>query len=245
MKPVRSFLSAVSFLTRLPLGSRDVDPSNFGTSLVFFPVVGLLIGFVLMGSEWLLRGHVSSPLMAVVLVSELALITGGLHLDGVSDVFDGLGGARGDRDRALTIMRDSRIGALGAAAMLLVVVAKIAAVHEALEREAVFALWTFPLVARLGAVVLVVSFPYARAEGLGRAFHEQARLGHLLLAAMIAAPIIAWTGTRGAIATCAGLVVALLLAGWITRRLGGITGDVCGAAIELCEVGFLVAIAWR
>jgi adenosylcobinamide-GDP ribazoletransferase len=247
VKPVRALFVALAFLTRLPLRSRDQeqDGSHLGASLVFFPVVGLALGLVLMAAERLLRGHLSSALIAVALVSVLALLTGALHLDGLSDVFDGLGGGRGDRERTLAIMRDSRIGALGATAVLLVVIAKLVAVHAVLERGALIALCMFPLVARFAAVVLVVSFPYARPEGLGKAFHEQARAVHLVLAALLAAPVLVWAGTRGAIAAAAALAVALLFAAWLNRRLGGITGDVCGAAIELAEVAFLVAIAWR
>jgi adenosylcobinamide-GDP ribazoletransferase len=245
VKPVRALLAALSFLTRLPVRSREQDASQLGASLVFFPVVGLGLGLLLMAGERLLRGHLSSALVAVALVSLLALLTGALHLDGLSDVFDGLGGGRRDRERTLAIMRDSRIGALGATALVLVVIAKLVAVHEVLERGALLVLCAFPVVARFAAVVLIVSFPYARAEGLGKAFHEQARGVHLVLAALLAAPVIVWTGARLAIAAGFALAVALLFAAWLNRRLGGITGDVCGAAIELSEVAFLVAVAWR
>jgi adenosylcobinamide-GDP ribazoletransferase len=245
VKPVRALLAALAFLTRLPLRSREQDASHLGASLVFFPLVGLALGLVLMGAEFLLRGHLTSALIAVALVSLLALLSGALHLDGLSDVFDGLGGGRGDRERTLAIMRDSHIGALGATALVLVVIAKLVAVHGVLERGALLALCAFPVVARFSAVVLVVSFPYARAEGLGKAFHEQARAVHLVLAALLAAPVLAWAGARCAIAAAVALAVALLFAAWLNRRLGGITGDVCGAAIELAEVAFLVAVAWR
>jgi adenosylcobinamide-GDP ribazoletransferase len=239
--PIRAFLFALSFLTRLPVGGRDCSDAHLGASLVFFPVVGLLIGGALALLERLLRGHLSSEMLAVVLVSVLAGSTGALHLDGLSDVFDGLGGSRGDRERALSIMRDSRIGSVGAAAMVLVVIAKIVAVRDVLVTGPALTLVAFPAVARLAAVALVVCFPYARAEGLGKAFHAQARPWHLVLAAVLVTPIAVATGLGGLIAAGAALAVAFVLAGWLTRRLGGITGDACGAAIELAELGFLIA----
>ena len=114
-------------------------------------------------------------LIAVLLAALLAALTGGLHLDGVADVFDALGGGRGDRARMLEIMRDSRIGAHGAAALTLLLIAKVAALAQVAERRDLLALLAFPTIARWLAALLVVFFPYVRAEGLGRAFNGEAR----------------------------------------------------------------------
>src|SRR5581483_615259 len=123
---LRPALAAFTFLTRLPLrtgvaaGGAGVDmAADLGRSLPYFPVVGAVLGGALVGAGRLLEGRLPAGLTAVLLVALLALLTGGLHLDGLADLFDALGGGRGDRARMLDIMRDSRIGAHGAVALCL------------------------------------------------------------------------------------------------------------------------------
>ena len=127
-RPLRPLGTAFSFLTRLPVrdgadrrgGARPLDP--------FFPAGRRRAGRRAGGAERLLRGHLPAGLIAVGLVALSALLTGGLHLDGLADTFDALGGGRGDRARMLEIMRDSRIGAHGAGALTLLLAAKVLAV---------------------------------------------------------------------------------------------------------------------
>jgi adenosylcobinamide-GDP ribazoletransferase len=246
MRVLRALLTALGFLTRLPVahGLRS-EPSDLGRALALFPAVGLLLGALLAGCARALRGHLSSELIAVALVALLTALTGGLHLDGVADVFDGLGGGRGDRARTLEIMRDSRIGALGAAALQLTVLAKLFALRALLPLEPNLALYLFPLIARACVVPLVVCFPYAREAGLGAAFHAHGRMVHVLWAAAFTGAALVLTGGRAIYAAFAALSAALALAWLLQRRLGGLTGDVYGAAIELSEVAFLWVIALR
>src|SRR4051812_27073096 len=116
---IRSLAVALTFLTRAPFRLERIVDVDVGRSLAWFPVVGAALGFLLLGMERLLRGVLPPGLAAVSLVATLALLTGGLHLDGLADVFDALGGGRGSRERMLAIMRDSRVGAHGAAALAL------------------------------------------------------------------------------------------------------------------------------
>ena len=147
---------------------------DLGRSVSFFPLVGLVLGFALTGLAAALAGSVAPWLVAVLLAALLAVLTGGLHLDGFADVFDALGGGRGDRARMLEIMRDSRIGAHGAAALTLLLIAKVAALAQLVERRDLLSLLAFPTIARWLVALLVVLFPYVRAEGLGRAFSGEA-----------------------------------------------------------------------
>lgn len=246
MKLLRALLTAIGFLTRVPVGHLlPSEPADLGRALAFFPLVGLLLGALLAASERALRGHLPADLIAVALTALLTALTGGLHLDGVADVFDGLGGGRGDRARTLEIMRDSRIGALGAAALQLTVLAKLFALRTLLQSEPSASVWLFPLVARACAVPLVVCFPYARAAGLGAAFHAHGRVMHVLWAAAFTTIALLFTDRRVVLATLVALSAALLLAWLLQRRLGGLTGDVYGAAIELAEVAFLWIVAAR
>jgi adenosylcobinamide-GDP ribazoletransferase len=233
---VRPLVAAFAFLTRLPVWSGPLRDEDLGRSLTFFPVVGLVLGLVLTGLASLLGGVLPPTLAAVVLVALLAAVTGGLHLDGVADVFDALGGGRGDKQRMLDIMRDSRIGAHGAAALVLVLIAKVFAVAAVLERRDLICLLAFPAIARWAVTPAIVFFPYARAEGTGRAFSGEARAWEVAGATVIVAGALVALGPRLFVPAAGALVAASLLALWLRRRLGGLTGDVYGAAIELGEV---------
>ncbi len=148
-------------------------------------------------------------------------------------------------------MRDSRIGAHGAAALVLLLMAKVVAVFYLLHGAALWPLLAAPVLARWAVVPLVVFFGYARAEGLGTAFQAHARAAHVALATIVAlgaaialaaaTPSFGDTATAIGIAAASALGVALALAGLLDRRLGGLTGDVYGAAIELAELAVLVS----
>jgi adenosylcobinamide-GDP ribazoletransferase len=256
-RTLRAIVTAFAFLTRLPIRLPDdpgaahdgdaADGGDLARSLPFFPLVGAALGAVLVGADRLLRGHLAPGLTAVALVALLAALTGGLHLDGLGDLFDALGGGRGDRARMLAIMRDSRIGAHGAIALTLALLAKVLATAQLVERDASssWALFAAPVVARWAVVPLIVHFRYARPEGLGRAFKGHARAIHFAGATALTAALLAWTGPAAVGPTLAALGVALAVAVWLDRRLGGLTGDVYGAAIELAELAWLVAAAAR
>ncbi|MCI0341901.1 MAG: adenosylcobinamide-GDP ribazoletransferase, partial [Planctomycetales bacterium] len=164
---MRPFLVALSFLTRLPVPLGDVPADELPRSVPFFPVVGLLLGIALAAAAWAMRGVGLSPTVIPVLaVGLLALLTGGLHLDGLADSFDALGGGRRDRGRMLEIMKDPHVGAHGAAAVVLVLLAKVAGVAAADPRT----LLAFPVVARWAVIAPVALFPAARPEGLAASF---------------------------------------------------------------------------
>ena len=242
---MKALVAAFAFLTRLPVwrgALRDVD---LGRSVSFFPLVGLVLGFALTGVAAALAGSVAPWLVAVLLATLLAALTGGLHLDGFADVFDALGGGRGDRARMLEIMRDSRIGAQGAAALTLLLIAKVAALAQLVERRDLLSLLAFPTIARGLAALLVVLFPYARAEGMGRAFSGEAGRLQAGVATVIAVVTLAALGAPLLLPALGAAVAVFGFAFWLHRRLGGLTGDVYGAAIELGEVSMLVLSSLR
>jgi len=236
---VKAIVAAFAFLTRLPVWRGPLRDVDLGRSVSFFPLVGLVLGLALTGVGAALSGGVAPTLVAVLLAALLAGLTGGLHLDGLADVFDGLAGGRGDRARTLEIMRDSRIGAQGAAALTLLLIAKVAALSQVAERRDLLALLAFPTVARWLAALLIVVFPYARPEGLGRAFSGEAGRVQAGLATGIAAVVVAVLGPSFILPTLGTAAAVLGFAFWLHRRLGGMTGDVYGAAIELGEVVML------
>jgi len=244
---LRPLAIAFGFLTRLPVSTGTVEASELGRAVTWFPAVGAALGAIVAGAQLLLDGRIAPGLVAVALVALVAALTGGLHLDGLADVFDALGGGRGSRERMLAIMRDSRIGAHGAAALVLLLAAKLAAVSALVgpgpgsrDHASSWALFGAPIAARWAVVPLVVWFPYARPEGLGKAFHGHAGRAQLAGATVVAAVAIGWLGPPALLAALAALATTLGVAIWLQRRLGGLTGDVYGAAIELAELVFLV-----
>ena len=252
---MRPLALALSFLTRVPVTTGAVEPHEAAASLPCFPIVGALIGALLWLLSLLLAPLLGPWLSALCLVAASALITGALHLDGVADLFDALGGGRGERARMLDIMRDPRVGAHGATGLMLVLAGKLIASAELLMRGPHAGVWAIvlaPIWARFVCVLAIKAFAYARPSGLGLAFHVHARKRHVVLAAMPCALAIALLLRQGAAppglltsALAISSVLCLLLALRVKQLLGGITGDVHGACIELCELLVLVVACAR
>jgi adenosylcobinamide-GDP ribazoletransferase len=239
-RALRPLVAAFAFLTRVPVSSGPLLETDLGRSVAFFPVVGLVLGLVLAGLAALLGGALPSTVLAVLLIAALAGLTGGLHIDGLADTFDALGGGRGDRQRMLDLMRDSRIGAHGAAALVLVLLLKVFALAAVLQRRDLTLVLLFPAIGRWAVTPWIVLHPYARAEGLGRAFNGEARAREVAIATVIVAAAVLLLGPRLIAPALGALAAAALFALWLRRRLGGLTGDVYGATIELAEATALV-----
>jgi adenosylcobinamide-GDP ribazoletransferase len=236
----RPLAVAFAFLTRLPIARGPVDARSLGSCVAWFPAVGAALGATQLVAAHLLDA-LSPSVLAVALVALHAALTGGLHLDGIADVFDALGGGRGQRDRMLAILRDSRIGAHGALALILVLAGKLVATADLLARDVLWPLYAAPITARWAVVPLIVAFPCARPDGLGRSFHDHARAPRLAVATALTAVLLLHIGSRAVAPFACAAIAALALALHLHRRLGGLTGDVYGAAIECAELVFLTA----
>jgi len=233
---IRPLITAFAFLTRLPIRAGAITDRDLGRSVGFFPLVGLVLGLLTAGLAYAFVEFFPPPMVAVLLVAAGALLTGGLHLDGLSDLFDGLAGGQGDRERTLAIMRDSRIGAQGAVAVVLVLAAKIAAASVLVEGRQYAALVAIPVIGRFAVAPSIVLFPYTRPEGLGRAFNGEAGWVQLVLAAVTLGAVLAAFGVSLGQPALAGLLIAIVIALALRVKLGGLTGDVYGATIEIAEV---------
>jgi adenosylcobinamide-GDP ribazoletransferase len=235
---------AFAFLTRIPLPIGSVTPWQLGAAVAYFPLVGAVLGAAQLLALALLPASLEPVLIGVALVAVGALLTGALHLDGLADVFDGLGGGRGDSQRMLEIMRDPRIGAHGATALVLVLLGKVYASGSLAAHGVAAGLFIAPVCARLSAAVLIRSFPYARSEGSGRSFRDHATWNHVAIAGVTTALAVAAAGWEYLAPALVGLVLAGVIGLWVRWRAGGLTGDAYGAAIEICELGVLVAARW-
>jgi adenosylcobinamide-GDP ribazoletransferase len=178
-----------------------------------------------------------------LLVLIMIVVTGGLHLDGMADVIDGLAGSR-DRQGALRIMKDSRVGAMGAAALMMILLLKYVCLHNVPQVVKPAALVFMPAAGRWVQVALACCAPYVRREGgTGAAFVDHVGGRELLIAVVtLAAAALILFGWKGGVLLLILVLAALGLLRYFKRRLGGVTGDVLGASTELIEVFTLLAV---
>lgn len=236
---MNSFLTALQFLTRINLRRQDaVTPEAFGASVVFFPLVGAVIGLILAAFWHFAAAFAPAHALAAAIVVLGMALTGGLHCDGLMDTMDGLFSGR-SRERMLEIMKDSRVGANGVMAFAAFLLLKWAVVFDLLAASPGAALFFAPVAGRLAMVVGITCFPYARPEGMGKAFADHAGRPALYWAAATAAAAAAACGPAAMAALAGAVVFAALLGRYVTRMLGGLTGDVYGAMTELTELGVL------
>ena len=249
----RRLTLAVTFLTGIPLKVEgEVSPSDLWGSMGWYPLVGIAMGFaawvVYAGLDSFLPGLVAATLVVIL----LELLTRGLHLDGLMDTADGIfSGA--PRERALEIMKDHNVGAMGVAAAVLLLILKVAALGALARADAAAPLIAGLAAARALPALDVYHWPYARVAGTGEAFtreHTPQPLqlaGGLLLAGIVVAGLAGLvTGAAGSwyaglVVAAVGVGVALGVQAYVARKLGGLTGDVYGMGIELAEAAALVA----
>lgn len=239
---MKSFFAALQFLTLFPCPTRiDYANADVGHSAIFFPVIGLILGSLLVLANFLLEPFASAGLSSVILVSLLAFMTRGLHLDGVGDTFDGLG-AGGDRDRILSVMADSHIGVFGLIAIVLVLFLKIHAL-ESLDVDRWRTLLLAPILGRWALVLLAYRSKAAK-DGLGSRLIDHVQTKHFLLATLLTLLLVAAIWRRNGIVMMAWVAIfATASKSYFHRRLGGVTGDTFGAVEELSETSVMVLLA--
>ncbi len=238
---------AIAFLTILPARlPAELPVDGLRRSAGFFPLAGWLIGGFLAGCAWLCNWAGLPPLVsAVLLVTCGAWLTRGLHLDGLADLLDGLGGGQ-TPERRLAIMKDSATGAFGVIGLVLLLVLKVACLAALVANGGeplFFALLAAPVAARWAMTTLACGVQYPRATGTGHAFVGKIGPKELALGGLLLTPLIWWYWSAGLIILGAALLPAVWLRGKVTKALGGVTGDVLGASCELGEVcGWLAAV---
>ena len=235
---------AAGFLTILPVLPRaGLAPETLAASFGWFPLIGFALGAVLAAENLLLTPLFGDALAAVVLVLTLTVLTGAVHLDALADSADALG-AGTDRRRALEIMRDSWIGSFGTAAIFFFLALEIVALATMGEARRTVALWLAPGLARWAMVAVGWRIDYLRAEGAGTLLVGPGGDRNLALAGAIAAlaalPILSW---RVLLAYVVTATLAAVLRAAYQRWLGGVTGDLLGAAGELAELAVLLVMA--
>jgi adenosylcobinamide-GDP ribazoletransferase len=238
----RALIVALLFLTRLPMPTLSaITPPDQGRAAACFPLVGLILGTLLVLAALLLAPLLPATVVAALLVLLWALLSGGLHLDGLADSADGwLAG--GDRARTLEIMRDPRCGSAGVIAVCSLLLLKFACLGALLGQQQWLPLLLAPVLGRSATLLVILAIPYARPGGIATEMIAHAPR-RTLPAALAASALMALLvlGPGGALL----LATALLLLGWRLRRLmlarlGGATGDTAGACCEIAEVTSLI-----
>ena len=235
---LRGLAAAVAFLTRVPVGRWiELDAADIARGGALFPLVGAGIGTVVGGATQALSGSLTAPLAAVIGLAAGAVLTGVLHLDALADTADAFGAST--RERALEIMREHAIGAYGAVSLVLDLGAKTAALAVLAERHEVLRYAVCAAaVARVAPVVLSSALPYARSGGgIGNALGGT---GWVRVGVAVAVGVAICVLLHATLLLAVGLAVVVGV-GFVARHaLGGVTGDVLGAAAELCELAALV-----
>jgi adenosylcobinamide-GDP ribazoletransferase len=247
--PLSAALIALEFLT--PLRIRRVErwsDQGFGAALGWFPLIGVLLGLALLGLDRLLAQFLPVAPASALVLAALALLSGGLHLDGVADTADGLA-VQGDRATRLSVMSEGNIGPAGVMSLALVLLVQWSALAslDAPLRSAGLVL--APALGRWAATPVAVLFRPARPRGVGHALQQGVwPVAAPLSGVLVVLASVALFGPLGLLLPAVAAAAGLIIAGAAARMLDGVTGDTFGASIEVAQAAallFLVAAGRR
>lgn len=248
---MRQLLLALQFLTVLPVYpvrsstssgikiTSGIKGKDFGKSLIYFPLIGLLIGVILSSAAYALN-FLPNLVMSAVIVALWVGITGGIHLDGFADTCDGFYGQKSGEER-LKIMRDSHIGVMGMAGIVCILLLKFTLIAgmpqnflwKALIMASVFARWSQAFACRIA--------DYARKDGKAKYFMKYAGKKEIFAGAIFTlALFLVLMGTKTGIILPLSLVCVFLFVAYCRKKIGGMTGDTIGATNEIAEVSVLL-----
>lgn len=242
--PLRASVAALTFSTIVPVGRRvDLDADDVARGSVLFPLVGAALGAASGSIAWLLGQHASPLVAAAVAVTVAAVLTGALHIDGLADYCDGYGG-RTVPDR-LRIMRDHGVGTYGTLAIALDLVLRVSALASvAGTSNALLISVAAGAGSRIGGVVLSAWLPYSQPRaGSGSALAGRTSRARTTATVLLAAALVIATVGEHAWIALLSCGLPILFVGWSARRrLGGVTGDVMGASVEIAEIATLIGL---
>lgn len=266
---MKGFLLLLSFMTRIPMPKTDHDEEKLGKSMKYFPVVGIIVGLILLFFSiiftFILKNLIYTavlPIIIIVVILTDLITTGALHLDGLADTFDGIFSYR-SKHKMLEIMKDSRLGSNGALALILYFLIKFALLYSLIienQGEAVYAVITYPVVARFCSVISCASAPYARGSGMGKTFVDNTKTCGVIVATvitllytvgMIFIPFTLFRNYSFPLEYIVqSILISVLILGLlalfayafsklIERKIGGITGDTLGALLEISGLVYI------
>lgn len=239
---MNSFKLLLSFFTRIPVGNVDFSEEEFIKGIKYTPIVGLVIGTILLLIAGMLSNKVDSEVRAFLIVMVYIFVTGGLHLDGLSDTCDGIFSNRSP-ERILEIMKDSRVGSFGVLSLIILLLGDIIFISKASLLSILF----FPIIGRI-AIVLACKFSnYSRSEGMGKSFIENGGNKDSIVTVSICSIImIILAVILGQAHIIIGIIITYILSYFIikniSKKINGITGDVLGFIAEISQLIFLITV---
>ncbi len=250
VRQYKEFVAAVQFLSVLPIpgGAQlfrtDCAEAELVIGSLYFPLVGLLIGLVLSLLSIFVGPYLPSLALAALLVVVNIWLTGGLHLDGLMDACDGLFGGR-SRERKLEIMRDSRVGSFGVLGGVSIILLKFALLASMSAHQLPLAFLLVLPASRWVMVLAIYVFPSARSAGLGASVRQVVTTRRIVCATVLVFLIALIAGHLiGLYVLGVATLVAVALGWWVTRSLGGLTGDIYGMIAEVTEVSCLLFLTF-
>ncbi len=244
MNQLKAFLVALQFLTILPVRfEKAPDAETTGCSLVYYPLVGGLIGLGLTTLGWF-GGNLPTNIHAGIMLLVWVGLTGALHLDGLADTTDAWAGGLGDRTKTLAIMKDPYCGPMGVVSIVLVLLLKFVALQHFIVSQEWLALSFAPILSRTSLVILFLTTPYVRSNGLGSALAANIPIRSSVVMILLTLTVIIF------LSGISGCLLVLILSGTyfalrilMMRRIGGTTGDTAGAMVEISEAILLLTAA--
>ena len=238
------FLAALTFLTIIPLPRRcEVSPEEVGRSAGYFPVIGAIIGLILVGLNWLLGLLLPSAVVNVLLIVALVAISGAHHLDGFIDTCDGIAGYKTAEER-WQVMSDSRVGGFGIIGACCLLLVKYVSLNNMPETLLMPTLLLMPVLSRWGMVYALFAYPYAKPSGLGKMFKQGINWRVLTIATLITLAITVIVARLAGLVIMLGTwVIIIVMAAYLKRKFSGLTGDTYGAINEVTEVCVLILVS--
>lgn len=238
---IKRLVLMLQFLTTIPIKiSLDVSEEDYGEGLAFAPVIGLVIGGILAVTNYFTASIFPASINSIIIIIEYILLTGGLHLDGLGDTFDGLFSNR-PKERILEIMKDSRLGTNAALAIFSVLLLYYGFLSQIPPEYMSVVLVLFPVAGRMATLIGAAVSNYARNNGLGKSFVDYCGLKQLALGVFFSVLVFGIAYSFYGVGLCIlSIAAALITVRFLSSKIDGVTGDILGA---ICELNQVVTIA--
>lgn len=247
---MKRFIGLLQFMTRIPIKADNGFDEEFHKSIVYFPLVGFVIGLISFSIGSLSIQIFDPFITSIIIVAGEVILTGGLHIDGLGDTFDAIYSNR-DKERMLEIMKDSRLGTNSLLAILFLVLIKIGLLNSAINSNLMCLVIFMPMISRLGVIVMLYKTVTPRKVGMGNVFIGKATKGMFITAVLYTVAILVviskflfLSTTLNIIKLLLSIVIVMLFdylfKNHIYKKIDGVTGDILGCTIELGELMFLL-----
>lgn len=236
------FWAALQFLTIIPV-KRSFSAEQIGRSTGYFPLVGVIIGAILAGLDYLLVLVLPSAVVSVLLVSAVVVLSGALHLDGLVDTCDGIA-VHGTAEERWQVMHDSRAGGFGVVGAALCLLVKFVSLNSVPQSLMMFTLVAAPAISRWTMVYAIFACPYARPSGLGKVFKQGTGWRQFLMATLTTVVVaIGLLRLAGLVILFITSLLSAAMAYHLKQKFAGLTGDTYGAINEIAEVSVFVIVS--